>query len=338
MPVFRNRTTFELLRGVKAFFNLETGLVRGEVPKPGAQVPKGAPARPANGQAGGARPGVQPESLVWIFGAGRTGSTWLANMINEMPRTSFWNEPMVGRMFGDFYANASPGQRGARNFILGEPAKESWMPLLREFVLGSASYRFPRLGPNGHLVIKEPNGSSGAPLIAEALPESRLIFLIRDPRDVVASVLDGAREGSWLYERKRGRQGLESVADADPDQFVHNRARRYSSHITSARAAFDQHRGPKSFVRYEDLRAHPEETLTRVYADLQIPANEGRLRKAVEKYSWENIPEEEKGEGKKLRKASPGGWSEDLTPKQVRIVERATAPLLEEFYPNGSST
>ncbi|HEU4494146.1 MAG TPA: hypothetical protein VFR69_08145, partial [Rubrobacteraceae bacterium] len=55
---------------------------------------------------------------------------------------------------------------------------------------------------------------------------------------------------------------------------------------------------------------------------------------AVEKHSWENVPEEEKGEGKFHRKATPGGWREDLTPGQAQIVERITAPLLKEFsYP-----
>jgi hypothetical protein len=34
----------------------------------------------------------------------------------------------------------------------------------------------------------------------EALPESRMIFLIRDPRAFAASALDAARKGSWMYE------------------------------------------------------------------------------------------------------------------------------------------
>nr|MBA4117129.1 sulfotransferase domain-containing protein [Rubrobacter sp.] len=67
---------------------------------------------------------------------------------------------------------------------------------------------------------------------------------------------------------------------------------------------------------------------------LEIPVDDEALRRVVEKHSWENIPEDEKGEGKFYRKATPGGWREDLTPKQVEIVERVTAPLLEEFYPD----
>ena len=54
----------------------------------------------------------------------------------------------------------------------------------------------------------------------------------------------------------------------------------------------------------------------------------------MEKHAWENVPEEEKGRGKFHRKATPGGWKEDLTPKQAEIIERITAPLLEEFYPD----
>jgi hypothetical protein len=54
----------------------------------------------------------------------------------------------------------------------------------------------------------------------------------------------------------------------------------------------------------------------------------------VEKNSWEMIPSEQKGDGKFHRKAKPGGWREDLTARQVEIVEDITAPLLNEFYPH----
>jgi hypothetical protein len=70
-----------------------------------------------------------------------------------------------------------------------------------------------------------------------------------------------------------------------------------------------------------------------MYGELNVPVEEARLAKAVEKHSWENIPEEEKGQGKFYRKATPEAWREDLTRRQVKTVERITAPLLEEFYP-----
>jgi hypothetical protein len=60
--------------------------------------------------------------------------------------------------------------------------------------------------------------------------------------------------------------------------------------------------------------------------------DKNELSQAVAKHSWENIPDGEKGEGKFYRKATPGGWREDLTPKQARVIEEVTRPLLEEFY------
>jgi hypothetical protein len=91
-------------------------------------------------------------------------------------------------------------------------------------------------------------------------------------------------------------------------------------------------------VRYEDLRADTLKTMKRIYSTLEIPLEEAELARSVEKHSWENIPEEEKGEGMKRRKAKPGGWREDLTARQAEIVEDITAPLINEFYPHTATT
>lgn len=72
--------------------------------------------------------------------------------------------------------------------------------------------------------------------------------------------------------------------------------------------------------------------MKRIYAALEIEADEKELARTVEKHAFESIPEENRGQGKFYRKASPGGWREDLTPEQAKMVEEITAPLLDEFY------
>ena len=280
---------------------------------------------------------IRPENIVWIFGNAKTGSTWLSWMMEELKGYAVWREPYVGELFGRPYYNWV-GERHfeSKHFILGGPSKKSWLNSVRSFVLSEASARFPEVAPGGYLVIKEPNGSVGAPLLMEALPESRMIFLIRDPRDVVASHLDAARKGSYLYERRKGGKRT-AVFEMQADDLVESMAARYLQNVGNVREAYEAHEGPKVFVRYEDLRSHTLKTMKRICSTLGIPVDGEELARAVEKHSWESVPEEDKGGGKFYRKATPGGWREDLTPEQAQTVERITAPLLEEFYPYGDS-
>ncbi len=277
---------------------------------------------------------VDPGRMVWIFGSGRSGSTWLRSMMGELSGARVWEEPMVGRLFGEFYARSPKDNLRSADFVMGNPIRRGWIHSIRNFVLDGARYSNPRISAGEYLVIKEPNGSVGAPLLMEALPESCMILLVRDPRDVVASVLDAAREGGWLYESREGKTGARrSKLDRRPNAFVRERARVYRRGVESAWRAYDAHNGPKVLVRYEDLRSDTLGEMKRIYAVLGVPVGEEELGRAVEKHSWKNVPEAEKGKGKFYRRGTSGGWREDLTQKQVEVVERTTASLLERFYP-----
>ena len=277
--------------------------------------------------------GLRAANVVWIFCVARSGSTWLASIMGEMKGTAVWKEPRVGHLFGEFYENNPKAKTESANFILGAPAKPAWISSIRHFVLTRARYGFPTLGPDDFLVVKEPGGGVGAPFLMEALPESRMILLVRDPRDVVSSSLDATREGSWQKEQRRAAgSGRKSLTAKQPDAVVKRSAKKYLRNMERAREAFDAHRGPKALIRYEDLLADTLGAMRRVYSELGMEASADALARAVEKHSWEAIPEDMKGQGKFYRKASPGGWEEDLTPRQVEIVEECTAPLLDAFY------
>ncbi len=269
---------------------------------------------------------IRPENIIWIFGSPRTGSTWLGRIIREQPNQSLWFEPYVGHLFGPFYEH-SKRLHHKRDFIMGEPYRKEWIEAIRDFILRGAAVRFPELNENHHLFVKEPNGSLGSPLIMEAMPESKLVFLIRDGRDVVASRLDGARKGSW------GRQNWEYDTPQELNAFTRRLAHQYLKSVSLVKRAYDAHPGKKTLVRYEDLRRDTFGTMKSMYEALGVQVDEAQLKAAIEKHSWENIPEQDKGSGKFFRKGQAGGWKEDLTPKQVAIVEKITAPLLKEFYP-----
>jgi hypothetical protein len=319
MPVFEGHWALEVRRRLRLFLDVRGGLTGVEA----------ARTRPTRGEAGDGRGGIEPENIVWIFGSGRTGSTWLGRMMGDLEDHSLWHEPYVGEIFGTaYYVRAWERQHEREGYILSRAHKQVWLRSMRDMVLDGARARYP--GAGGYLVIKEPHGSIAAPLLMEALPESRMIFLIRDPRDVVASRLDAHKQGSWT-RRLSGKDG-ETLADTDPDAFVRAAAELYLRDVGKAKEAFDAFDGRKVLVRYEGLRADAFGELKRTYSTLGIPAADDQLRRVVEKHDWENIPERRKGAGKSHRKAKPGGWREDLTPEQAASVEEITATVLEEFY------
>ena len=348
MPVYRQNVILEVARGIKAFLNFEAGLTRGQVPEDGEQSRKLQQARRwledrnrqvaelekklKENKSGAPAGDLKPENVVWMFGTARVGSTWLGSMMDEPTGHAMWHEPLVGALFGNFYYGRG-AHRGGRHGILGGPDQKR-SKAIRAFVLAAAHEKFPEITGGGYLIVKEPNGSQGAPLLAQALPESRMIFMVRDPRDVVSSNLSGKSEGGWTvkaYERGR-RTG--TPPPADPEAIVKKGARKYLEFIGRSKEAYDAHEGPKILLKYEELRADTLGAMKRIYSELGMSVDEGEVARAVEKHSWENIPEEDKGEGKFYRKATPGGWREDLTPDQAQMVEEITAPLLKEFYPN----
>jgi hypothetical protein len=275
---------------------------------------------------------LRADRLMWIFGTGRSGSTWLASMMGDMAGGRLWNEPLVGKLFGDFHSGARPKSLRSKNFVMADAHRQAWLEGIRLFVLRISASRFPGAAEGDWIVVKEPNGSVGAPYLAAAFPRSALVLLIRDPRDVAASALDRHRPGGQAYEWRKSEGSVRDRASRNPDAFIEGQAERYMRNVGAAKRAYEAHEGPKVMVRYEDLRADTLGTMRRLYSTLGIPTGEDELAKVVKKHAWENIPEEKKGLGKFFRKAKAGGWRQDLTPHQARSVEKITAPLLREFY------
>src|SRR3989440_1474607 len=147
--------------------------------------------------------------LVWIAGSPRTGSTWLAELIADDRRCVRLFEPLIGLHLGvrsTAVAQVPERQlvekprildlRTDEHYFFAAQHSESWIPHLRNLILRRFSVCY---APEAEAyIVHDPNGSDGADIIMHALPKSRLLFLMRDARDVIDSTLDAYRTGSWL--------------------------------------------------------------------------------------------------------------------------------------------
>ncbi len=130
------------------------------------------------------------KKMVWIFGSPRSGSTWLGKQLLNHPENIFWNEPYLGVHFAIKSSHVN-----RNHYLFSESQKKNWLPELKKFILSCAYIHTQTRQKN--LIIKEPNGSMGSGILLECFPNSKLIFLLRDGRDVVDSLIDAHRPNSW---------------------------------------------------------------------------------------------------------------------------------------------
>lgn len=263
---------------------------------------------------------IKPDNIVWIFGTGRSGSSWLWRMLVSQEEYIGWNEPYAGVMFPPLQAATNIREREAT--IFGNSHRQAWNGSLKAMFLRCAASRFPDADADNYLIVKEPNGSAGASWLTEAIPESRIIVLARDPRDVVASAIDSVKPGSWRTYSNESQMNLQ--------QLTRKRAETYLQQMSASLEAYEKHDGLKSIVTYEELIDDTLHHMRRLCHELDLPITSD-LRDSVEKHSWANVPENRKGEGKAMRKATPGSWRNDLTEEQVAIVEETTSLLLDKL-------
>src|SRR5215211_1341482 len=102
MPVFEARWVLEFGRRARLFLHVEAGLTgAGLVTERLKLAGRNREIEPADRDA--TRAGIEPENIIWIFGTGRTGSTWLGRMMGDLEDHSLWHEPYVGEIFGSAY-------------------------------------------------------------------------------------------------------------------------------------------------------------------------------------------------------------------------------------------
>jgi hypothetical protein len=157
-----------------------------------------------------------------------------------------------------------------------------------------------------------------AAVTAELYPAAREVFLVRDFRDMVSSIL--------AFNRKRDVRGFgEGSADGALD-YVDQLAGWAEGLVRR----LDRRRAQSHVLRYEDLVREPEATLAALLEYLEVDAREAAVRAMVGSLSTE-MPELAQHTTSPDAEGSIGRWRSDLDEELRRACERSFGRALEAF-------
>jgi hypothetical protein len=157
-------------------------------------------------------------------------------------------------------------------------------------------------------------------MMRELYPRAREVVLVRDFRDMVASM--------FAYNVKRGRQGFRRDEFDDDAQYV---AEQVKPSVAALAAAWESRGGDAHLVRYEDLLQDSERTIGALLSYLGVDTGAaGAMASALAARD----PETEWHRTTPEPAASIGRWRSDLPASVQRACEEVLAPELQAFgYP-----
>jgi hypothetical protein len=286
--------------------------------------------------------GLDEDRLVWIMGSSRSGSTWLLRMLAELEETVPIDDPHIGHHLGLWrpiplaWASASEEpelttlaelKRDKPGYFFADRYAATWRPRLRELIAARFAAQAAESGrPRPLVIVKEP-GSQAAGLLMSLFPQSRLVFLLRDGRDVVESWLAAYQEGAWAQE-----EGAFPLAEDGREAFIRWQASVWSYRtraVAEAYAAHDPSR--RVLVRYEELIDDPKTALRRICSVAGLEVDPAELERIAVAHDIESVPAHERGPDQPVRKGRPGGWRYSLSARERRLMVEEMSRELRRF-------
>jgi hypothetical protein len=180
------------------------------------------------------------------------------------------------------------------------------------------------------IIIKEPNGSLGSDIITECLPNSKVILVVRDGRDVLDSRISSLRENSWAVKnynlRAWPKDKKKSIVELE------TLAKIWVKRMEVLMKTFESHNSTLRFkIKYEDLLIHTKVELERIYHFIGIEISKEKIEQITKNYDFNKIPKNNKGENKIARFANPGKWKITFTKEETDILNKIMSKTLSQL-------
>jgi hypothetical protein len=281
-------------------------------------------------------------NLVLIVGAPRSGTTWLQKLLASHPLIKTGQESdvfdsYIGPQLRAWRRNISIERSGRGGVGLGcYFLEEEFIRNLKNYMDILLSPMLGSLRDNEFFLEKTPGHALFMPEIMELLPKVRIIHVLRDGRDVTASLLAVSRTWGKNWAPKK----------------MGNAARMWQKYVSEVKRSLPLIPKPQYFeLRYEQMYSCTSSVLREIANFLEIQWTDSDLLDAVDK----NRPEA-KIRGREtsiplhgeiarhsgdvvidppgfIRKAIPGSWKTDLSLwEKINFWRVARKTLAENGY------
>lgn len=279
---------------------------------------------PANQNARGNILHMLPQKLVFVVSAPRSGSTWLQLLLSQNENTVSCQEThLFNHYLKSVFQSHSHFLSNERGVGLSNIlADQDIIELVREFSSGALA-RITASKPNACIFIeKTPGHIERYEPILKIFPDAYFVEIVRDPRAMVAS-MRAVDFGDWA------KPGI--LANTD----IWLAAVRHGEALATATKHHIR-------VRYEDLFADGATTLAKIWAKLGEPCSIETAQQhfdavAFNKLKSRSAPIESPWDiGKEpanfYRKGQPDSWLEELSTRQIALIESAAKKEMESLH------
>jgi len=272
------------------------------------------------------------KNLVWIFASPRSGTSWLGTQLLSY-QTNSVNEPQLGVHLGmrepqirhDVIRRIDLYKKDP-DYFFSERYFNTWKVYLRKMLLNRLHAQVQDISKP--LIVKEPSGAMGSDVLVKCTPNSKIIFMIRDARDILDSVIDALQKDSWAVKN----YGITPLMQHKRLAEIKYQAMLWVKLIEILTYTFKIHpKEQRLMIKYEDLLTNTFEELEKIYSFIGIKIPKNELEKIVTKYSFKNIPEEEKGMGRVTRSAKPGKWKESFSNEEKEEIEKIIGETMKKL-------
>ena len=293
---------------------------------------------------------------------GRAGSTWLTQALGAHPEAvayrpfdfeprvlDYWMEIVRTLSHPHSYAQSVDpdvdverawwvGRRRSRGplSLAGEPGVERWLETesverLAGFAQAQVDAFYQRVAasdgkPDARRFVERAHEWHEIELARELYDDARLVFLVRDMRDLLASRI--------AFNRKTGLAQFGYDASVGDEEYVRGVMRTEVDDLYESWRAL---RSDAILMRYEDLVLRPQETLGELFEHIGVAADGDTVSQVLER-ARARAPERQAGHRTTANEnASIGRWRNDLPDTlQAACAEAFAEPLAAFGYETGT--